>query len=80
MAKKGDTINISIGQGGLITTLLQLTIAYNAIATQGLMVKPFLVYKTPEGKIQKPVVLDILNRSNSKGSFSDYQGRTKTSG
>ena len=57
---KGDTINISIGQGELLTTLLQLTVAYNAIATQGLIVQPFLVQKKPNGQIQKPVILDSL--------------------
>lgn len=67
--QRGDTINISIGQGDLITTLLQLTVAYNAIATQGLMVKPFLVQKTPEGKIQKPVILDILTDQIQRGHF-----------
>ena len=57
---KGDTINISIGQGELLTTLLQLTVAYNAIATQGLIVQPFLVQKKPNGQIHKPVILDSL--------------------
>ena len=43
--QKGDTINLSIGQGDLLTTLLQLTVAYNVIATEGLIVKPFLLKK-----------------------------------
>ena len=65
----GDTVNISIGQGNFITTLLQLIVAYNAVATQGLMVKPFLVYKTPEGKIKKPVILDILTDRIQRDHF-----------
>lgn len=58
--QKGDTINISIGQGRLLTTLLQLTVAYNAIATEGLVVQPFLIKKGPDGKTNKPVILDSL--------------------
>ena len=57
---RGDTINISIGQGDLLTTLLQLTVAYNAIATEGLLFKPFLLKQKPDGTKIKPVVLDSL--------------------
>ncbi len=52
--RRGDTINISIGQGDLLATLLQLAVAYNAIATQGLVVRPFLA------RLNKPVILDSL--------------------
>ena len=58
--QKGDTINLSIGQGALLTTLLQLTVAYNAIATEGLIVKPFLVQKIEEKVINQPFILDSL--------------------
>ena len=58
--QRGDTINISIGQGDLLTTLLQLTVAYNAIATEGLLFKPFLLKQQPGGERTKPVVLDSL--------------------
>ncbi|MCZ0932388.1 MAG: penicillin-binding protein 2 [Oligoflexia bacterium] len=58
--RKGDTINLSIGQGELLTTLLQLTVAYNAIATEGLIVKPFLLKKKGERTINQPFILDSL--------------------
>ena len=67
--QRGDTINTSIGQGHFITTLLQLAVAYNAIATQGLMVKPFLVYKKPDGKTNKPVILDSLTDRIQRNHF-----------
>ena len=67
--QRGDTINISIGQGELLTTLLQLTVAYNAIATQGLMVQPFLVRKKPNGEINKPVILDSLTDRIQRSHF-----------
>ena len=67
--QRGDTINVSIGQGNLIVTLLQMTVAYNAIATQGLMVKPILVQKKSTGKINKPVILDSLTDRIQRSHF-----------
>ena len=58
--QKGDTINLSIGQGDLLTTLLQLTVAYNAIATEGLIVKPFLVKQKGSQGLNQPLILDSL--------------------
>lgn len=57
---KGDTLNVSIGQGPLLTSLLQLAVAYNAIATEGLIVKPFVVKKTGR-QIQAPEILDTVS-------------------
>ena len=68
--RRGDTINISIGQGHFVVTLLQLAVAYNAIATQGLIVKPFLVYRKPDGKIKKPVILDSLTDRIQRSHFN----------
>ena len=67
--QRGDTINISIGQGNFVATLLQLTVAYNAIATQGLMVKPFLVQKNPNGQTNKPLILDSLTDRIQRNYF-----------
>ena len=58
--QRGDTINLSIGQGDLLTTLLQLTVAYNAIATEGLIVKPFLLKKKGGKLVNQPLILDSL--------------------
>lgn len=56
----GDLINLSIGQGFFLTTLLQLAVAYNAIATEGLIVQPFLL-KGVSGKKQiTPHIRDTL--------------------
>ena len=57
--QRGDTINLAIGQGDFLTTLLQLTVAYNAIATEGLIVKPFLV-KQGDMAVRSPGILDSL--------------------
>ena len=53
--QKGNTLNIAIGQGPILSTLLQLTLAYNAIATEGKLVQPFLIKERGE------LVLDILS-------------------
>ena len=41
--QKGEDLVHSIGQGYILTTPLQVAIAFNALATQGLIVQPFLV-------------------------------------
>lgn len=49
----GDSVNISIGQGGLLTTPIQLINMAAAIANNGIMYKPYLVDKivSTEGNI-----------------------------
>ena len=63
--QRGDTINLSIGQGELLTTLLQLTVAYNAIATEGLIVQPVLVKR----KVNKSMILDSLTDRIERSHF-----------
>ena len=58
--QKGETLTFAIGQGALLTTLLQLTVAYNIIATEGLVVQPFLVKRIAGDRIQQPTTLDTL--------------------
>lgn len=41
----GENLSTAIGQGFVATSLIQLAVAYNAIATEGLVVKPFIVQK-----------------------------------
>lgn len=41
--QKGENLVHAIGQGYILTTPLQMLISYNAIATNGLVVKPLLV-------------------------------------
>lgn len=66
---KGDSVNVSIGQGPLLTTLLQLAVAYNAIATEGLIVQPFIVLKDPQSRLKKPVILDSLTNRIPRRHF-----------
>ena len=49
----GENLSTAIGQGYVTTTPLQLAVAYNAIATEGKIVKPFIVKKVVDhdGKI-----------------------------
>ncbi len=49
----GDSVNLSIGQGGLLTTPLQLIEMVNTIAADGIMYKPYLVDKivNSEGEV-----------------------------
>lgn len=71
----GDSTNMSIGQGDLLATPLQMAAVYSAVANGGTLYKPHIVRKitTPEGKITKeqkgekvrnvgvdPVILNII--------------------
>lgn len=64
----GDTINTSIGQGFSLVTLLQLAVAYNAIATEGFIVKPYLIKEASNKKI-KSITLDTLTDRISHDHF-----------
>lgn len=68
----GENLSTAIGQGFVTTTLLQLAVAYNAIATEGLVVKPFVIRKIvdQDGKTVKesfPQVLRNLQEKQSNG-------------
>jgi len=61
----GDSVNLSIGQGGLLTTPIQITELIAAIASDGAMYKPQIADKIvdPDGKILvdfKPVLKENL--------------------
>ncbi|HEX2031944.1 MAG TPA: penicillin-binding protein 2 [Actinomycetota bacterium] len=51
----GDDINMSIGQGDMLATPLQLAVAYGAIANGGALYRPQVGMKvsTPDGKVVK---------------------------
>ena len=66
---------MSIGQGDLLATPLQMAVVYSAVANGGTLYKPHIVKKitTPEGKVSRelkgdkvrnvgvdPVILDII--------------------
>lgn len=41
----GENLSVAIGQGFVLVTALQMAVAYNAIGTEGQVVRPFLVKK-----------------------------------
>jgi penicillin-binding protein 2 len=59
----GDTYNLSIGQGYLETTPLQMLNAVNVIANGGTLYRPQIVHHTtdPEGDIQEPFKPEIVH-------------------
>ena len=70
----GDTINVSIGQGSFLVTLLQLTVAYNAIATEGLLVKPFLVKQISDQMIEHTIKDTLTDRIDRKHFITIKEG------
>jgi penicillin-binding protein 2 len=52
---RGDTVNLSIGQGYLLVTPLQMLLAYDVLANNGIGYKPHILDKVidSEGKIKK---------------------------
>lgn len=54
----GDTVNMSIGQGDLLATPLQMAVAYGAVATDGRVVKP-TVLKSVLDADGKPVIESV---------------------
>jgi len=64
----GDSVNLAIGQGGLLTTSIQLVGMVSAIANEGIIYRPYIVDKVinSEGEIilaNKPVTNSYLTFS-----------------
>ncbi len=57
----GDTYNVSIGQGDVLVTPLQITRAIAAIANNGLMVVPHLRYEKEIDQSQRVIEEDIAS-------------------
>lgn len=49
----GENLSVAIGQGFVLTTPLQMAVAYNAIGTYGKVVKPFVIRKilSPDNRV-----------------------------
>lgn len=62
----GDTVNLSIGQGYLGITPLQLAVVTSAVANGGYIVRPHLVKKitSPEGEILKDIKIKPIRKIN----------------
>jgi penicillin-binding protein 2 len=60
----GDTVNMSIGQGFLLATPIQMANAYSAIAMGGLLRRPLLVTKVsdPQGRTVKEFRAEEIGR------------------
>lgn len=68
----GENLSTAIGQGFVNVTALQMAIAYNAIGTEGKVVKPFIIKKIvdQEGKVLKenfPQVIRDLQQTQPNG-------------
>jgi len=88
---QGETISVSVGQGFLLVTPLQMVSAYAAIANGGRLLQPQMVERieTPDGDLIKrfiprergnlPVSKKTLNvvRSALKGVVSDNKGTAR---
>ena len=68
----GENLSNAIGQGFVLTTALQMVVAYNAIGTEGKVYKPFLVKKFTNNKneviqsMEPHLILDISQKSQRK--------------
>lgn len=72
----GENLSTAIGQGFVSATPLQMAIAYNAIATEGDVVKPFVVRKIldQDGKVlreQFPQIVRKLTEPQKTGARVD---------
>jgi penicillin-binding protein 2 len=72
----GENLSNAIGQGFVLTTLLQMAVAYNAIGMNGKVYKPFLVKQVlnQEGQVVKefePAVLQDVTTPDENGVVLD---------
>lgn len=72
----GENLSNAIGQGFVLTTILQMAVAYNAIGLDGKVYKPFLVKEIlgPEGKLIKefqPQLVRDITVPDAEGVFVD---------
>ena len=71
---EGETISVSVGQGYMLTTPLQLLNAYAAIANGGTLWKPLLVEEitTPDGKVISTAVTEKRGDLGISEKTMDY--------
>lgn len=72
----GENLSVAIGQGFVSVTPIQMAVAYNAIATEGKIVRPMIIKKVTdhEGKIlfeQYPTELKDISTVQPNGFFID---------
>lgn len=82
----GENLSNAIGQGFVLTTVLQMARAYNTIANEGLVYKPYLVKKVIDHKNKlilekKPeLIKDISNPENEDGYIEKKHFKTVKKG
>ncbi len=61
---EGDTINLSIGQGYLAATPIQLLVIAETVVNKGVMLRPHLLMdiKTPEGNVIKKYSKEVMRK------------------
>lgn len=83
---KGDTINISIGQGYLTANPLQLAVMVSRIANGGYSIKPFLTYNNPLREENRklfeeaPIFSEKTIATVKQGMFNVVNSRSGTAG
>lgn len=67
----GENLSNAIGQGFVLTTALQMAIGYNAIGTEGKVVKPFLIKKIldQDSRVIKEFQPEILRDATQPNEF-----------
>ncbi len=70
----GENLSNAIGQGFVLTSPIQMVVAYNAIGLEGLVYRPFLVKKVvdPDGKVLKenePILVRDISQPQKNGVF-----------
>jgi penicillin-binding protein 2 len=60
----GDSVNLSIGQGFLLVTPLQMAMAYSAIANGGKLYEPHLGWRiqTPDGRVVQEIEPKVVGK------------------
>ena len=71
---EGQTINLSIGQGYLAVTPLQLAVAYSALANGGTVVRPHVADAILRGDSVKPLRFKPVGKVKLKDAWAIRQG------
>jgi penicillin-binding protein 2 len=71
---EGQTINLSIGQGYLQATPLQMAVAYSALANGGTVVRPHVASAVVDGQSVKPLTFKPVRRLKLKDLWAIREG------
>jgi penicillin-binding protein 2 len=73
----GDAVNMSIGQGDVLATPLQMAVGYAAIANGGKVLRPHVGLKVlnADGSLARAVKPQVISRLNVPGSDISYVQR-----